>query len=120
MDANFLMIPGEFGVDVFEEIGRLVEGDYELIVPEPVVGELQNLSRKGGEEGKAARIGLELIKEDVNIVKTESKGDESVLEVAEDVERPLVATNDRKLKERCKERSFPVIYLRTKDHLEVG
>lgn len=121
MDANFLMIPEEFNVDIFGEIRRLIDREYELTVPETVVNELKSLSKKGGEEGRAATVALELIdKKNVRRIETEKGGDEGVIEAAESLENPSVATNDKRLKKKCKKRSYPVIYLRTRDHLEIG
>ncbi|MFB6216941.1 MAG: PIN domain-containing protein [Candidatus Aenigmatarchaeota archaeon] len=121
MDANFLMIPEEFNVDVFEEIERLIDGEYELLVPETVVNELISISKKKGTEAKAARVALELMEnKNVQMVETEGGGDEGVIEAAGKQDKPVVATNDKRLKKECKERSFPVIYMRTRDHLEIG
>lgn len=120
-DTNFLMVPGEFGVDVFGEVSRIIDQEYELVAPEPVKGELQKLSKERGEEGKAARIALMLMeKKGVEVVETEKRtGDASIVEVARKMEEPAVGTNDKNLKKQLKERSIPVISLRTKDHLEV-
>lgn len=115
------MIPGEFGVDVFEEISRIIDKEYELVAPEPVKWELQKLSKEKGEEGKAARIALMLIdKKDVEVIETEKKtGDAAIVEVARELEDPVVGTNDKNLKKQFKERSIPILYLRTEDHLEL-
>jgi rRNA-processing protein FCF1 len=115
------MVPGEFGVDIFEEIDRIVDRDYELITSEPVKWELQNISKNKGEEGKAAKIALMLMdKNSVEVYETSNKtGDASIIEVARGKEGPVIATNDKGLKKQFRERSIPVIYLRTKDHLEL-
>lgn len=115
------MIPGEFGVDVFEEISRIIDEEYEFVTPEPVKWELQKLSKEKGEEGKAARIALMLLeRKDVRTIETEKKtGDAAIIETARKLEDPVVGTNDKNLKKQFKERSIPVLCLRTKDHLEM-
>lgn len=115
------MVPGEFGVDIFEEIQRILDEKYELLTVEPVKWELQKLSKRKGEEGKAAKIALMLMeRKDVEVLKTENKtGDAAIVEVARKLENPVVGTNDKNLKEQFKERSIPILYLRTEDHLEM-
>lgn len=121
LDANFLMVPGEFSVDIFEEIDRVLDKEYELITPEPVKWELKKLSKNKGEEGKAARIGLMLMdRKDVDVKETRNKtGDAAMVELARKLETPVVATNDKNLKRQFESRSIPLLYLRTKDHIEL-
>jgi len=59
LDTNFLTIPYQFGVDVFEEIKELVQEDYELVALDGIVKELKNLAKGKGRDSRAARIGLE-------------------------------------------------------------
>ncbi len=115
------MAPGEVGVDVFEEIDGILNGDYSLVMPEPVKIEVQKLSRGRGEEAKAARIALELIERNkVEIVETSRiDGDASIVEVARKYEDPVIATNDKNLRNQFRERSIPTAYVRTEDHVEI-
>ncbi len=48
LDTNFLMIPELYGVDIFDELDRVVDRKYTLIVPEVVIGELENIKENYG------------------------------------------------------------------------
>ena len=62
-DTSFLMIPGMFGVDVVSELDRLLQRRYSLVIPKPVVGELEKLAARGKPaERSAARLGIALAK----------------------------------------------------------
>lgn len=115
------MAPGEVGVDVFEELERVLDGDYKLLTPAPVKKELQKLSKGRGEEAKAARIALMLTeRRGVEVAETKNKtGDASIVELARDIENPVVATNDKNLRKQFRKRSVPTVYVRTEDHVEL-
>lgn len=121
LDANFLMAPGELGVDIFEEMERVLDAEYELLATEPVKREVQKLSKGRGEDSKAARIALELMERNgVEIVETNRRdGDASVIELARKVEEPVVATNDKNLRKQFRSRSVPTLFIRSKDHVEM-
>ena len=48
LDTNALMAPVEVGVRTFEELDRLL-GEYEALVPEAVLAELDRLAAGAGE-----------------------------------------------------------------------
>lgn len=117
-DANFLMTPGLFGVDVFSEIKRLIDVDFEIMVPDKVIAELKTLSKKGNlKERKAAKIGLELSK-DLKIVELPGlKPDDSLLGFSR--KGWIICTNDKYLKNRIFKEGGKVIYLRMGGYLEL-
>ncbi len=110
LDANALMMPFQFRVNLDAELKRLV-GDSEIFVPSSVVNELRHLS-KGSRVAKAA---LELSKK-YELVEVETKGDEAVIEVAASL-RATVVTNDARLLAILKEQGIPRIRLRSRNHL---
>jgi len=62
VDTNALLIPGEFGVDIFYELEMLGYGH--VIVPEKVLNELNKLKQRPdlkGKEKRAAKIGYSLV-----------------------------------------------------------
>jgi len=60
VDTNALFIPGEFGVDIFEELERL--GYRHIIVLKAVMNELDSLRRElKGKEKRAANVGYSLL-----------------------------------------------------------
>ena len=59
LDANALMMPAQFQVDIFDELRSLL-GSFEPVVLSGVIKELTGLSRAKGRDGAAARCGLAL------------------------------------------------------------
>ena len=118
LDTNFLTIPQQFKIDIFEEIDRIMEEKYELVTLDKVVEELKKM--KKGKGAVAAKIGLELIKKkNVKVIKTDDKKvDNAIFKLAN--KNMIVATNDRILRERVKNKNVKVLYLRSKKHLEMG
>lgn len=118
MDANFLMIPEEHGVDIFSEIDRILDRRYELVVPEVVLGELERLKRKGSpSERRAARVALQLA-ERTKKVPSEESADEEILRLAQEKDC-VVGTNDSVLRKRLRQMGTPTIFLRQKSHLDI-
>jgi hypothetical protein len=110
------MIPGMFGVDILSELERLLEGRYELLVPRPVVRELERISEHGKpKERIAAKLGLRLV-ERVSVVEVKGEADESILKLATQ-KRCAVGTTDAALRKKLRWRGISVIYLCQKSHL---
>ncbi len=125
VDANFLMIPHQEGVDILSELDRLL-GTYVLLVPEQVVEEVKRIRRcAGGRDRIAANVALQLLEQpnvEAEIVEVEGRdGDEAILNLARQRrdERIYVATRDKELKKRVLELGVPVITLRQRTHLVI-
>ncbi|MEA1904270.1 MAG: hypothetical protein U9M97_00060 [Candidatus Hadarchaeota archaeon] len=116
-DTNFLMVPGLFGVDIFSELDRILDRKYRLIVPEPVVEELNQLARGTSDERSAARIALALVQRG-QVIKTRPPADDAILELARG-KGGVVGTNDIGLRRELRARGVPVIHLRQKSHLAI-
>ncbi|KXB06195.1 hypothetical protein AKJ53_01055 [candidate division MSBL1 archaeon SCGC-AAA382F02] len=117
LDANFLMIPESYGVDIFSELERIVDKKYEIVIPEVVIGELKNLEKQGtASEQKSAKIALELASRGKIVNSEKKEADEEIIRLAKEKDC-LVGTNDSILKKRLQELGIPIIYLRQKSHL---
>ena len=118
LDTNALMMPVELDVRVFDELDRLV-GDVDLVVPAPVVAELETLRESGtGVEATAAAVGRDLV-ERCRVVETEAGyADDAVVELAER-DGDYAVTNDRPLRDRLLERGVRVIGSRGRTTLEI-
>ncbi|MBN2122408.1 nucleotide-binding protein [Candidatus Micrarchaeota archaeon] len=111
LDTNFLLVPYQFKLDVFEEMKGVFEGAYSYVVPSGVIGELQNLGKGKGREGAAARFGLKLLRmREHEEVKSDGNVDEWILGYAQK-EGLIVATNDRALREKLKRKRVKVVSL---------
>lgn len=136
VDTNALLIPGEFGVDIFEELERL--GYEHIIVPEAVLSELDRLRRRQdlkGKEKRAANIGYSLVLKYVHeehegcmvtINKEEEEEesggrerdvDELIAKMALKL-KAAVLTNDEPLRRKLSKAGIATVYLRGKSRLE--
>jgi len=140
VDTNALLIPGEFGVDIFEELERL--GYEHIIVPEAVLSELDRLRRRPnlkGKEKRAAKIGYSLVlkyayEEPDRYMVTINKEEEGEEEESEGRERErdvdeliirmalklkaAVLTSDEPLRKKLSKAGIATVYLRGKSRLE--
>ncbi len=118
LDANALMVPGQFGVDVFGELERL--GYRRLLVPRPVLSELVALARLAGSrrDRTAARIGLALA-EGCEIMEASGEADDRLVDLALET-GSAVFTNDKELKKKLSTRGVTVIHLRQRRRLEIA
>ncbi|MFW6375952.1 MAG: DUF120 domain-containing protein [Thermoplasmatota archaeon] len=107
LDANALIMPFQFGLNLDSELGRLF-GNHEVYVPSSVRAELKGL-------GRNEALSLSDKYKKINVSK---KGDEGVLEAAEKLDGVIV-TNDKELKKRALRKNFSVAYLRSRSHLQL-
>lgn len=117
LDANALMVPEQFGVDIFSELERL--GYSQWLVPSSVIGELRSLARRAdrGKDKIAARVALELAKRCVVIGENLPDADLAIEKLA-CTEDAAVFTNDKPLKKRLFSKGITVVYLRQGRYLE--
>ncbi len=112
LDANALMMPFQFGVNLHSELTRLI-GRCEILVPVSVKSELRRLSSRN----RAAMAGLRL-SETFETYETSSEGDQAVIEAALALDAAVV-TNDVALLAKLKKLGIKRIRLRSKNHLVV-
>ena len=119
LDTNFLAVPAQFGVDIFSETERVIERRVEFVLLESTVKEIE---LKGGlgagrTEMYIFRIAKDLIQRCKVVKVPESLAamsvDDQLLEYAISVKGAL-ATNDRELRMKARERGIPVLLLRGK------
>lgn len=112
------MIPGLFRVDIFAELNRVLQRRYELLVPQPVIKELETLAKRGTpSERSAARLALSLL-ENTKILPSEyTNADRAILELVKNNPDYLVATTDTQLQRRLQEMGINIIRLRQRTRL---
>lgn len=114
LDTNFVTIPFDFKVDIYEEINRLIDEKYELVFSNVCLNELKKLDK-----GKPS---LELMKKkNVNFVTTPEKRkvDDSIIEYAKE-NNAIIATQDAELKKKALKESLAIITLRKKQYLIIS
>ncbi|MFQ5908288.1 MAG: PIN domain-containing protein [Thermoplasmata archaeon] len=111
LDANALMMPFQFSLDLEGELTRLL-GEYDLAVPSSVLRELEGLSPANPTTRAALKFAARF-----RVIEVEGTGDEAILALAQ-AQGAGVLTNDRALRQRLREAGLPVIYLRERSRLE--
>ncbi|MGA2918881.1 PIN domain-containing protein [Methanoregula sp.] len=120
LDANALMMPAQFQIDLFDELRNLI-GSFEPVVLSAVLHELEGLTQAKGRHGAAARMGLALA---AHCTVTESRGlqsesvDAQVIEYAA-LTNCVVVTNDRRIRDALYARGISVISMRNQKKLEI-
>ncbi|RLI21761.1 30S processome protein Utp24 [Candidatus Bathyarchaeota archaeon] len=122
LDSNFLFVPLQFQIDIFEEIRELLGGKVEFIVLSTTIEELRKLVKKGGEKlSRQAAFALKMADKcrifEVERLSGESN-DDVIVRVAKKF-KCAVATNDRTLKRMLRNMGVAVIYVRGKSRLEM-
>jgi rRNA-processing protein FCF1 len=120
LDANALMMPVQFQIDIFDELRSLL-GAFEPVVLSGVIRELTGLSRAKGRDGAAARHGL-VLGERCTIVESGDLKSESVdAQMIEYAARNscMVVSNDRYIRDALLTRGIGVISMRNQKKLEI-
>ena len=120
-DSNALFVPLQFKIDIFAELERLLNRNFELILLSAVKRELETLAQKSSPQTRRnASFALGLA-EKCTYVKVPEKPnettDDAIVRTAQKWNSP-VFTNDKALKKRLRNINVPVIYLREKSRLE--
>ena len=115
LDSNAAMMLFEFSIDLEDELTRLL-GKYHMVVPKPIIKELEFLSKHGkGKKRFISKPALEFLKR-YDAVDIDKKGDNAVIHLAKKLSG-IVLTNDRDLRDLLRVESLHVIYLRGKNRL---
>jgi len=122
LDSNFLFVPLEFKIDIFEEIQNILGGRIKFIVLSSTIEELEKISASGKNKlSRQASFALELAKK-CEILKVErlpgESNDDVIVRIAKKF-KCTVATNDRTLKRTLRNMGIAVIYVREKSRLEM-
>lgn len=125
LDTNFLMIPAQFRVDIFEEIKRITHFPYEICVLEKSLKELEKIkSEQKGKDKDASKIAIGIINQKIkqkSLNITSFSKDIAVDDILVELSNSetIVATQDKELKQRIKEKGGKLIVLKNKKYLEI-
>lgn len=122
MDSSFLFIPCQFNVDIFEELAKIINRQFEPIILSPTYKELQRITESQSTKlRRQATFALGVTQKCRQIDAERHEGeshDDIIVRVSTELNY-CVATNDRALRKRLRRKNVPVIYLRQKSHLAV-
>ncbi len=120
VDANFMTVPAQFGVDVFAEAERVLEQRVEFIMLSSVLKEIEAISEgsKSQTDKRAFSIARSLADrcKQVESIHPQLPVDDQLLEYAISV-NGVLATNDRSLRINARKKGVPVLFLRGKKRL---
>lgn len=118
LDTNALLMQFQFSVDIENELRRILDVAYEIVVPDIVVGELRHIAQSmTGKDRGEAMMAIRLA-HTFRVVKAEGPADTGILRLAEKL-NAIVVTNDKILRARLRAKNIPNIHLRSKAFLTV-
>ena len=122
LDSNFLFIPSQFQIDIFEGLMALLNQKFEPIILSPTHKELQRIAESGPPKMRRQALLALRLAEKCRVVEVEQgfreTPDDVITRVAAEWRCP-VATNDRALRKRLRDNNVPIVYLRQRARLEI-
>lgn len=117
LDTNALMMQFQFHIDLESELKRILDFQYEMVVPSTVKDELSAIASEGaGKDAAEARMALELAKTFKELPS--GPGDPGILRLAEEL-GAIVVTNDKILRARLRAKDVPNVHMRSKAFLTI-
>jgi uncharacterized protein len=123
LDTNFLLIPGQFKVDIFTEIKRVMDEPFQMFIIDKTMDELKGIEILGKTIDKqAVKLGRmlaeSLIKQkSLKTINSYSKKHVDDIIVSKANNNVYVATQDKGLKKRVKAEGAKIITLKQKKYL---
>jgi len=105
LDTNFLIYTAKEKLDYPEALSKLLNEDYELVVPEQVINELTSLKndklkKVSGKDKRAADLALKILKANkIQTIKTKGNTvDQSIINLANQDKKNIVCTLDKEMR----------------------
>ena len=117
LDSNFFFIPSQFTLDIFEEMKKIINRSFEPIVLSSTLKELKGIQQSASQKiKKQVTVALELASRcrRIDIEKDQKESYDDVILRVTQKKGWCVATNDRILRKKLREKNIPIIYLRQK------
>jgi rRNA-processing protein FCF1 len=108
LDTNFIVSALKNKIDIFREIERIIEENYEIKIIDKTVQELEKLKEK---------LAIQIIKKIKKIKATEDVDTEIVKNSDKNT---IVATLDRELKHKLKDKGIRTITIRQKKYFKIN
>jgi len=125
LDTNFLLIPGQFKVDIFNELERIIAAQYELFIYEATLGELKKIASTQSRDSTNAKLALKLIKQK-NLKSLQNSSNEKAyidrIILDNLAENQIICTQDTALKRQilAKNNRVRIITLKSRQALGFG
>jgi len=120
LDTNFLIIALKFRIDIFQELSRVLDVRFDVYILDKTINELEKLINKP----KVNQFTINLVKsfikrKNIKILRTSRNGYVDDLILSLKPGNLIVATQDKELKRKLKEKNIPIIIIRQKKYLEL-
>jgi len=114
LDANFLVLPFQFNVEIFDEFERLVGVGYQAHTLDRTLNEALNLD----DQEYHALVSKLIDVKDINVINcpADKPVDDMLIDFARD--GFIICTNDKDVRKQLDEEQLPHIYLRQQNHLK--
>jgi rRNA-processing protein FCF1 len=120
LDSNFLFIPSQFQIDIFEELLNLLNQQFDPVLLSVTLKEILTMAKKGSPKMRKQASLAQKLAQKCRIVQVkqgmEETHDDVVVRIAQEWKCP-VATNDRMLRKRLRRNGISVIFSREKTRL---
>ena len=117
LDTSLMLDCVKMKIDVFAELEGLIEGAYEVRVPEGVIRELRAKARARGKRASEARVALALLAKRAVVEKGGMNVDDWLLLRAKELGAD-VCTDDAKLRARLRKAGIGVVSVRGRSRLD--
>ncbi|MHA1125831.1 MAG: hypothetical protein ACTSO7_08600 [Candidatus Heimdallarchaeota archaeon] len=122
IDSNILLLTAEGHFNLHSEIERLVPQKHRLVFLSSCEKELDLVAKKSRKLASKVMLAKEICSK-LEIIDNKDDTpkivDDKILDYAIANKPCVVATNDTELKMKIREQQIPVIFLKTKNHLEL-
>ena len=116
-DTNFLL-PFPKNINLEKELDRVFPGG-KIVILDFILAELKGIAKEKGSIGRSAKLGLQLAQKWTNLV-SDAEGrtvDDRLVSAAQSL-NAIIATNDKELRKKAKQKNIPVIFVRGYSHFE--
>lgn len=123
LDTNFLMLPGQSRIDIFDDIKELMVEPYELCIFKATINELNKIASSKKKDSINAKIALELIKQkNLKTLKNSSIEEETYIDdiILKNIDNShILCTQDKALKRliKAKNKKIKIITLKSRNKL---
>lgn len=123
LDANFLLVPVIYRIDLISELYRLLSTPFKIVVLSGIIDELKikYKSLKEGKKRKEILFAMNFAKqfEIIDWPKKEyTDMDDAIIDFAL-MHDAIIATNDKQLRKKLKQQGIPTIFVRKRKYLKL-
>ena len=122
IDTNFLLVPHQFGINIIEQLERLIEVPHEMVVSSAIIHELNGIAKNRGKTGAAARVALQAVeKKKIRCIESQEKdADTWIMVYCSENPGTIVCTNDVELKHKLKGLTVRIVVMRNRARISWG